>query len=124
MQEEANNKTTWPVDLETRCAKVAKISAASQVQYFPFSSEFKVSFKFFEVLTCLFSKQWKINIMSPCRELAIAKMYLKATVVESKARSPNNHVIPSKGRMTAEALIPALTLSICVLDRRCLVPII
>ena len=79
---------------------------------------------FFEALTCLFSKQWKINIMNPWRELVIAKMYLKAIVVELKAKSPNNHVIPSKGRMTAEALIPALTFSICVLFCTCLVPII
>ena len=62
--------------------------------------------------------------MNPCRELAIAKMYLKAIVAELKARSPNNHVIPSKGRMTAEALIPALTFPICVLDCACFVPII
>ena len=54
----------------------------------------------------------------------IAKMYLKAIVVELKAKSPNNHVIPSKGRMTAEALIPALTFPICVLDCACFVPII
>ena len=51
-------------------------------------------------------------------------MYLKAIVAELTARSPNNHVIPSKGRMTAEALIPALTFSICVLDSNCLVAII
>ena len=62
--------------------------------------------------------------MNPWRELVIAKMYLKAIVVELKAKSPNNHVIPSKGRMTAEALIPALTFPICVLDCACFVPII
>ena len=62
--------------------------------------------------------------MNPWRELEIAKMYLKAIVAELKARSPNNHVIPSKGRMTAEALIPALTFSICVLFCICLVAII
>ena len=31
-------------------------------------------------------------------------MYLKAIVAELKARSPKSHVIPSKGRMTAEGL--------------------
>ena len=62
--------------------------------------------------------------MNPWRELEIAKMYLKAIVAELKARSPNNHVIPSKGRMTAEALIPALTFPICVLFCICLVAII
>lgn len=75
-------------------------------------------------LTCLFNKQWKMNIISPCKELVMANRYLKATVDELKFRSPNSHVIPSKGRMTAEALTPAFTFSICVLFCTCLVPII
>lgn len=54
----------------------------------------------------------------------MANRYLKATVDELKFRSPNSHVIPSKGRMTAEALTPAFTFSICVLFCTCLVPII
>ena len=54
----------------------------------------------------------------------MAKMYLKAMVSELKLKSPNNQVIPSNGRMTAEALTPALTLSICVLFVMHTVPII
>ena len=65
-----------------------------------------------------------MNIISPCKELVMANRYLKATVDELKLRSPNNHVIPSKGRMTAEALTPAFTFPSCVLFCTCRVPII
>lgn len=65
-----------------------------------------------------------MNIIRPCKELAMANIYWKATVDELKLKSPNTHVIPSKGRMTAVALAPAFTFSICVLFCTCLVPII
>ena len=42
-------------------------------------------------------------------------IYLKTTVSELKLKSPNDQVIPSRGRMIAEALIPALNFSICEL---------
>ena len=76
------------------------------------------------LITCLFNKQWNINIISPWRELAMTNIYLKAMVDELMLRRPNNHAIPSRGRTTAEALTPALTFSNCVLFWMCRVPII
>lgn len=53
----------------------------------------------------------------------MAKRYLKAMVSELKLKRPNNHVIPSKGNRTTDALTPAFTFSICVLFRVKLDPI-
>lgn len=80
--------------------------------------------KSLRLLTCLLRRQWNIKIIKPWSELKMANMYLNATVDELKVRSPNNQVIPSKGRMTAVALSPALTFSTCVLFCTCRVPII
>ena len=87
-------------------------------------TQFVLHWKHLCPLTCLFNKQWKMKIISPCKEFVMANRYLKTTVDELKLRSPNNHVIPSKGRMTADAFTPAFTFSICVLFCTCLVPII
>ena len=78
----------------------------------------------FNDFTCLLRRQWNTKIINPWRELKMANMYLNAVVDELKLRSPNNQVIPSKGRMTAVALRPALTFSTCVLFCTCRVPII
>ena len=81
-------------------------------------------FRYLNFLTCLLRTQWNMKMTSPWRELKMANMYLKAMVFELKLKSPNSHVIPSKGKITAEALTPAFTLPIWVLSCIYLVPII
>ena len=41
----------------------------------------------------------------------MANMYLKTTVFELILNNPNDHVVPSRGEMTTEALTPGFALS-------------
>ncbi len=59
--------------------------------------------------TLSFISTWKTNIISPCRELQMAKRYLNTMVSRLNASSPNTHVSPSNGRSIAEPLRPSFT---------------
>ncbi len=46
--------------------------------------------------------------MAPCRELQMAKRYLKTIVSRLKTSNPNTHVSPRRSGSAAEPLRPAL----------------
>ncbi len=54
--------------------------------------------------TFLLRRTWKRNIITPCRELQMAKRYLNTIVSRLKTSNPNTHVSPSNGSSAAEPL--------------------
>ena len=60
--------------------------------------------------TCLLRTQWSKKINIPWLALKTAKRYLKKSVSRLNVIKPNTQVRPSIGKITTEALTPALTL--------------
>ena len=63
---------------------------------------------FLTLLTSELHKQWNMKMKRPCNELQRAKRYWKTIVWLLRAKTPNIHVIPSKGNKTVIDFRPDL----------------
>ena len=103
----ARHLCRWPALIKSGLLLTSQRTLGNQSEQFSFCN--LLSFiSFLTLLTSELHKQWNMKMKRPCNELQRAKRYWKTIVWLPRAKTPNIHVIPSKGNKTVIDFRPDL----------------